>query len=476
MVEFVKREANPGPQSVFLSTTADIAIYGGFPGGGKSYGLMLEACRHFKNPNFRCLIIRRIREDITKIGGLWQASKDFFAPFKTKTNDSDLKHTFPAGGELGFGSMRDARKDHERYKSAEIDLLMFEEIAGEDGNGIEEHQFWYMLSRNRGKARSGIKSYVRGTSNPAPGWLARMLLAAGYIGPDGYAIPEMSGVIRWFYRDENTNLLCWFDTEAEAKADIESKGLEDIEPMSFTFILAKPTDNPYQDENYLSKLSNLGRVERERLKKGNWLIEADDTGLFKRHWWGRAIRKPAQFKQLVRAWDIAATEKNPKNDPAYTASVLMGITAENYLWILHAERFRESPAGVRKRIRARADQDAAMWGRVVTTLPMDPGAAGKLQYTTIAGDLRGHLVKPMPTMGDKTTKAEGLADSAENGFVMVYMDPNSTDDTIEALINEGATFPYGKFKDLIDAAADAHDYLTERRRKRSAFDTFARTT
>ena len=30
-----------GPQEKFLSTTADIAIYGGAAGGGKSYGLSL---------------------------------------------------------------------------------------------------------------------------------------------------------------------------------------------------------------------------------------------------------------------------------------------------------------------------------------------------------------------------------------------------------------------------------------------------
>lgn len=436
----------------------------------------MEGARHFQNPKYRCIIIRRIREDITKIGGLWQASKDFFALFRTETNGSDLTHTFPAGGVLGFGSMRDARKDHERYKSAEIDLLMFEEIAGEDGNGIEEHQFWYMLSRNRGYARSGIKSYVRGTSNPAPGWLARMLLAAGYINKQGYAIPEMSGVIRWFYRDEDTNLMCWFDTEAEAWADIEEKGFEDVRPMSFTFILASAKDNPYQDDDYVSKLSNLSRVDRERLKKGNWLIENDENGLFKRHWWGKSNRHPKKFKQLVRSWDLAATEKKPGNDPAYTASVLMGITEENYLWILHVERFRESPAGVRKRIKARADQDSEKWGRVVNTLPLDPGAGGKTQYQNIAADLRGHLVKPMPTIGGKTTRAEGLADSAENGFVMIYIDHNSTDQTIEAFINEGATFPFGKYKDMIDAAADAHDLLTERRRTRSAFDTFKRKT
>lgn len=36
----------PGPQELFLSTPADIAIYGGAAGGGKSYALLLEGARH----------------------------------------------------------------------------------------------------------------------------------------------------------------------------------------------------------------------------------------------------------------------------------------------------------------------------------------------------------------------------------------------------------------------------------------------
>lgn len=41
-----------GPQELFLSTPADIAIYGGAAGGGKTYALLLEAVRHTKNPKF----------------------------------------------------------------------------------------------------------------------------------------------------------------------------------------------------------------------------------------------------------------------------------------------------------------------------------------------------------------------------------------------------------------------------------------
>src|SRR5580698_1824138 len=53
-------EAQPGPQTVFLGTPADIAIYGGAAGGGKSYGLLLDPLRFaLSKPGFYGVIFRR---------------------------------------------------------------------------------------------------------------------------------------------------------------------------------------------------------------------------------------------------------------------------------------------------------------------------------------------------------------------------------------------------------------------------------
>ena len=50
----------PGPQTVFLQTSADICIYGGAAGGGKTFGLMLEALRHVRRvPGFSAVFFRR---------------------------------------------------------------------------------------------------------------------------------------------------------------------------------------------------------------------------------------------------------------------------------------------------------------------------------------------------------------------------------------------------------------------------------
>src|SRR6201993_900681 len=52
--------AQPGPQTEFLRTAADICIYGGAAGGGKTVGLILEPLSHVgRVANFPAVFFRR---------------------------------------------------------------------------------------------------------------------------------------------------------------------------------------------------------------------------------------------------------------------------------------------------------------------------------------------------------------------------------------------------------------------------------
>src|SRR2546429_4318866 len=69
----------PGPQTDFLRTAADICVYGGAAGGGKTVGLILEPLRHVgRVANFAAVFFRRTTPQITNPGGLWDESRNFY--------------------------------------------------------------------------------------------------------------------------------------------------------------------------------------------------------------------------------------------------------------------------------------------------------------------------------------------------------------------------------------------------------------
>ena len=73
-----------GPQERFLATAADICVYGGAAGGGKSYGLLLSPLRYKDVPGFGCVIFRKNYNQIFATGGLWQEAEDMYLQRTTR--------------------------------------------------------------------------------------------------------------------------------------------------------------------------------------------------------------------------------------------------------------------------------------------------------------------------------------------------------------------------------------------------------
>ena len=68
----------PGPQTDFLASTADIVIYGGAAGGGKSFGLLLDCARFVGVAGYTCVIFRRNSKQIMSAGGLWEKASTLY--------------------------------------------------------------------------------------------------------------------------------------------------------------------------------------------------------------------------------------------------------------------------------------------------------------------------------------------------------------------------------------------------------------
>src|SRR5215469_6819059 len=136
--------SQPGPQTAFLQTPADICIYGGAAGGGKTVGLILEPLRHVRQvPGFSTVFFRRTTPQITNPGGLWDESLNFYSRFGGIPHRRIREWHWPGGGKIKFSHLQLGATVYE-WQGAQITLIGFDELTH-----FTAHQFFFMVSRNR---------------------------------------------------------------------------------------------------------------------------------------------------------------------------------------------------------------------------------------------------------------------------------------------------------------------------------------
>ena len=437
-----------GPQTAFLATRADIAIYGGAAGGGKTWALLMEPLRHVANPEFGAVFFRRSTVQIRNEGGLWDESSKLYPQIAGEPKEHVLSWRFPSGAAVTF-----AHLEHDKtvlgYQGSQIPLICFDELTH-----FSERQFWYMVSRNR--SMSGVRPYIRGTCNPdADSWVAKFI--SWWIDQDtGLAIPQRAGVLRWFVRINDA--LVWADNPAELAgytAPNENGELVPIPPKSVTFVRASLTDNKAlmaADPGYLANLMALPKVERERLLGGNWKIRPAAGLLFKREWCRVIDAAPADV-DAVRGWDLAGTPKTEQNDPDWTDGTKIGrVQSTGRYVVLDHRRTRDTPAKVEAFLMNTASQD----GRATEiSLPQDPGQAGKSQVATLINMLAGYTARATPETGDKQTRFGPFSAQAEAGNVDVLRGAWN-----ETWFTELEAFPEAAHDDAADSTSRAFNTVS----------------
>ncbi len=262
----------------------------------------------------------------------------------------------------------------------------------------------FLLHGERNRSTCGVRPYIRGTCNPdSESWVADFL--SWWIDPEsGLPIPERAGVLRYFIRVA-----------------------EKIE-----WLLSLPT------------------LERERLLGGNWKIRPAAGLYFKREWCAVVDAIPADL-DVVRYWDLAATEKTEFNDPDWMVGIKLGRDKDGGYWLLDMVRARANPGDVDTLLLNTAMLDGK---QVRIGFGQDPGQAGKSQALHLVRALSGFTVTPTSESGDKLTRFGPFSSQCRAGNVKIRRG-SWNEELFRAL--EG--FPELAHDDEVDACSGALEML-----------------
>lgn len=262
---------NPGPQFDAYHSKADVLLYGGQPGGGKSQLILGLAFNCHK----RSLLMRRkysdlgrLVEDALKING----GKDGFngsPPPKLKLSDENI---------IDFGAAHRAG-DEQDFMGRGRDLLAIDEATH-----FGESQIRFLMGWNRTEVKGQRVRTVLATNPPltAEGlWVIQMF--APWLDPT-YFNPAKPGELRWVVSDEEGR-----DKWVAGPEGVVIGG-KIVRPKSRTYIPASVRDNPYyaatdyereldsMPEPYRSILlggfSTTYQDQKNQIIPTQWIIEA----------------------------------------------------------------------------------------------------------------------------------------------------------------------------------------------------------
>lgn len=253
-------QPQPGPQTAAYYSKADLMLYGGQAGGGKSDLLLgLAVNEHKKAVIFRQKLIdaKSLEERLEQI-----------VPDRGRLNHSD--HVWKEGEQriqFGYLEKPGAEKGHQGQPK---DFLGFDEGAQMSPKKLIFLMGWVRSVDQAQRCRVVIASNppLAGDGDYLIEWFAP------WLDPMHPLYPAKSGQLLWavFVGDEDETRTVWVDGPEPVEIDGEMR-----EPKSRTFISASLQDNAYlRDTTYGSQLDQLPEPLRTALKTGNFMLARKD--------------------------------------------------------------------------------------------------------------------------------------------------------------------------------------------------------
>jgi predicted phage terminase large subunit-like protein len=159
----------------------------------------------------------------------------------------------------------------------------------------------------------------------------------------------------------------------------------------------------------------------------------------------------ANILSSVRYWDKGGSDGK---DAAYTAGVLMHKMNDNTFVIAHVLRGRWSSFEREQRIRRYAEADKILSKNYMIVVEQEPGSAGKESTENTIRNLAGFRVYADRVTGSKQVRAEPFAAQVQAGNICLR-----AGSWVQAFLDECESWPNGKYKDQVDAAAGAFNRL-----------------
>lgn len=180
------------------------------------------------------------------------------------------------------------------------------------------------------------------------------------------------------------------------------------------------------------------------------IVDRAGEALFRREWFSLAGDYPRDARK-VRFWDLASTVATGRNDPDWTAGVLMAEQAGRF-WIVDVRHQRGTPQAIDALIAQTARLDGA---ETAIRWEEEGGASGKrVTHDLQTRLLIGYDADGIRSTGNKIVMARGLRSAAEAGNVaLIRGDWNA------AFLDEIERAPAGH-DDQWDAASKAHAFLS----------------
>ena len=286
---------NPGPQTQAYFCPADILLYGGQGGGGKSdlgLGLVFTAHR-------RSLILRR---KYTNLSGLIDRAKEINGGSDGFNGTPPPKLLTGDGRLIMFGANQ-RPGDEQDFQGIPFDLKVFDEAAQFLETQIRFHLGWLRSAGGGTRPSDSVGALPppeRGRVGVGGGVRTRAVLATnppidasgdwliGFFRPwldITHPKPAKPGELRFFVTAPDGS-----DLEVADRTPVELAGRK-LVPMSRTFIPAELADNPFLiDTGYQAVLDGLPEPLRSAVRDGNFM----------------AARSDAEWQVIPTAWVLEA--------------------------------------------------------------------------------------------------------------------------------------------------------------------------